>query len=92
VLSDVSLRDLSDWQMVRMLASENATQRGSTSAACLDAVAAICKVLAYSLLRWDEKGFREISQKSPIDYSRCRGRLEAGHCWRADVPSPALGK
>jgi ParB-like chromosome segregation protein Spo0J len=74
----IEVRDLSDWQMVRMLASENATQRGSTAAACLDAVAAIAQVLAYNLLRWDEAGFCRIPQKSPIDYARCRGRLEAG--------------
>jgi ParB family transcriptional regulator, chromosome partitioning protein len=41
----IEVRELSDWQMVRMLASENATQRGSTVAACLDAVAAIAQVL-----------------------------------------------
>jgi ParB-like chromosome segregation protein Spo0J len=46
----IEVRELSDWQMVRMLASENATQRGSTAAA-LDAVAAIARVLAYNLLR-----------------------------------------
>jgi hypothetical protein len=64
--------------MVRMLASENATQRGSTAAACLDAVAAISRVLAYDLLRWDEASFWEISQKLSFDYPRCRGRLDAG--------------
>ena len=46
----IEVRELSDWQMARMLASENATQRGSTAAACLDAVAAIARVLVYDLL------------------------------------------
>jgi hypothetical protein len=62
----------------RKLATENATQRGSTAAAALDAVAAISRVLAYNLLRWDEATFCEISQKVRVDYASCRGRLEAG--------------
>lgn len=74
----IEVRELDDWQMVRMLASENATQRGSTSAACLDAVAAISRVLAYSLLRWDEATFAKNLAKVGIDYASCRGRLEAG--------------
>src|SRR3954451_190423 len=74
----IEVRDLSDWQMVRMLASENATQRGSTAAACLDAVAAISRVLAYNLLRWDEVTFCKILQKVEVDYPSCRGRLESG--------------
>jgi hypothetical protein len=37
----IEVRDLSDVQMVRMLASENATQRGTTAAASLDAISAI---------------------------------------------------
>jgi hypothetical protein len=75
----LEVRELSDWQMVRMLASENATQRGSTAAACLDAVAAISKVLAYNLLRWEnEASFAQNCAKPPIDFPRCRGRLEAG--------------
>jgi len=49
----IEVRDLSDWQMVRMLASENATQRGSSAAAALDAIAAISKVLAYQCFRHD---------------------------------------
>jgi hypothetical protein len=74
----IEVRDLSDRQMVRMLASENATQRGSTSAACLDAVQAISRVLAYDLLRWDEAKFSRFHENSGIKYSECRGRLEAG--------------
>lgn len=66
------------WLWGRMLASENAAQRGSTSAACLDAVAAISRVLAYNLLRWDEATFFEILKKVTVDYPSCRDRLEAG--------------
>jgi hypothetical protein len=65
--------------MVRMLATENATQRGSTAAASLDAIAAICKVLAYNLLRWEDQAtFSRNLEKLPIDFPSCRGRLEAG--------------
>jgi ParB-like chromosome segregation protein Spo0J len=74
----IEVRNLDDRQMVRMLAAENATQRGSTAAAALDAVQAICRILAYDLLRWDEASFSRIHDKLAIDYARCRGRLEAG--------------
>jgi ParB-like chromosome segregation protein Spo0J len=74
----IEVRDLDDWQMVRMLASENATQRGITAAAALDAVQAICRVLAYELLRWDEATFARFHAKVGINYASCRGRLEAG--------------
>ena len=63
MMESLPTEDVSDWQMVRMLASENATQRGSTSAACLDAMAAISRVLAYNLLRWDEVSFTRILAK-----------------------------
>jgi hypothetical protein len=94
-VAPIEVRDLDDRQMVRMLASENATQRGSTSAACLDAVAAIARVLAYNLLRWDEASFCKIPQKPTIDYPRCRGRLEAGEgigrdCIQAFAPAGAF--
>lgn len=74
----IEVRDLSDWQMVRMLASENATQRGSTAAACLDAVAAISRVLAFNLLRWDEATLVRNITGVDFDYRTCRGMLEAG--------------
>lgn len=74
----IEVRDVSDWQMVRMLASENATQRGSTAAACLDAVSAIARVMAYSLLRWDEATFARNLANLGKSYAECRGRLEAG--------------
>jgi ParB-like chromosome segregation protein Spo0J len=91
----IEVRALSDWQMVRMLVSENATQRGSTAAAALDAVAAIAQVVAYSLLRWDEATFAEISAKVRVNYASCRGRLEAGEgigrdCIQAFAPEGAL--
>jgi ParB-like chromosome segregation protein Spo0J len=93
----IEVRDLSDWQMVRMLASENATQRGSTAAACLDAVAAIAKVLSFNLLRWDQAAFSQISEKVVVDYPSCRGRLEAGSgigtdCVLAFAPKDAFTK
>jgi ParB-like chromosome segregation protein Spo0J len=74
----IEVRELSDWQMVHMLASENATQRGSTAAACLDAIAAISRVLAYNLLRWDEVQFWQNCHNFRGSYAECRGRLEAG--------------
>jgi hypothetical protein len=49
----IDVRALSDWQMVRMLSSENATQRGTSAAAALDAVAATSKVLCYLCIRYD---------------------------------------
>jgi len=69
---------MSDWQMVQMLASENATERDSTAAACLDAVAAISRVLAYNLLRWDEARFVKNFTNFGKSYPECRGRLESG--------------
>jgi hypothetical protein len=74
----LEVRQLNDWQMVRMLATENATQRGIAAAAGLDAVQAICRLLAYELLRHDEATFARVCPKVAIDYASCRGRLEAG--------------
>lgn len=78
-----------------MLASENATQRGSTAAAVLDAVAAISRILAYGLLRWDEATFRGFPQNVGISYAECRGRLESGSgigrdCIQAFAPQGAF--
>ena len=42
----IDVRDLSDWQMVQLQATENATQRGTTAAASLDAIAAVSEALA----------------------------------------------
>jgi hypothetical protein len=91
----IEVRDLSDWQMVRMLASENATQRGSTAAACLDAVAAISRVLAFNLLRWDEATLVRNITGVDFDYRTCRGMLEAGEgigrsCVMAFAPKDAF--
>jgi hypothetical protein len=92
----IEVRELSDWQMVEMLAAENATQRGSTAAACLDAVAAISKVLAYNLLRWEnEATFARACGKVAINFPTCRGRLEAGtgigaDCITAFMPKDAF--
>lgn len=77
-VAPIEVRDLDDRQMVRMLAAENATQRGTTAAAALDSIQAICKILAYDLLRYDEAGFGKIHQNHDIRYAECRGRLEAG--------------
>jgi hypothetical protein len=41
-------------------------------------VQAICRVLAFNLLRWDEATFSKNFGKVGIDYASCRGRLEAG--------------
>lgn len=49
-----------------------------TTAACLDAVAAISKVLAYGLLRWDEATLVKNLTGVALDYQTCRGMLEAG--------------
>jgi ParB-like chromosome segregation protein Spo0J len=75
----IEVRDLTDWQMVRMLASENATQRGSTAAAALDAVAALSKVLAYNLLRWEKWPAGPGNPGAEIDFSHCRGQILAGN-------------
>jgi ParB-like chromosome segregation protein Spo0J len=93
----IEVRDLSDWQMVRMLASENATQRGSTAAACLDAVAAMSRVLAYSLLRWDEATFAKNLAGVALDFPTCRGMLGAGKgvgrsCIAAFAPKDAFSR
>src|SRR4051812_40147218 len=58
-------------------------RRGSTAAAGLDAVQAICRVLAYDLLRWDEATFARIHAKVGISYPSCRGRIEAWRCFKA---------
>lgn len=94
-VAPIEVRDLSDRQMVRMLASENATQRGSTTAAALDAVQAICRVLAYDLLRWDEAMFARFHANIGISYHECRGRIEAGSgigtsCVKAFAPEGAF--
>jgi ParB-like chromosome segregation protein Spo0J len=94
----IEVRDLADWQMVRMLASENATQRGSTAAASLDAIAAICKVLAYNLLRWgDEATLSRNMEGVRIDFPTCRGMLEAGQgiggpCVKAFAPEGSFSR
>jgi ParB-like nuclease family protein len=75
----IEVRDLSDWQMVRRLASENATQRGTTAAACLDAIAAISKVLAYSLIHCDQQTFSKIFENVDLDYKYLRGHVLGGH-------------
>jgi ParB-like chromosome segregation protein Spo0J len=75
----IEVRDLTDWQMVRMLASENATQRGSTAAAALDAVAALSKVLVYNLLRWEKWPSGPGNPGAEIDFSHCRGQILVGN-------------
>ncbi len=74
----IEVRDLSDWQMARMLASENATQRGSTAAASLDAVAALSQVLAYNLLRWEKWPTDCGNMEQVVAFSHCRSHLMAG--------------
>ena len=49
----INVRDLSDLQMARMLASENATQRGTTAAASLNAIAALSRVVVEQCCKGD---------------------------------------
>ena len=74
----IEVRDLTDWQMARMLASENATQRGSTAAAALDAVAALSKVLAYNLLRWEKWPTDCGNLEQVVAFSHCRSHVMSG--------------
>ena len=76
----IEVRDLTDWQMARMLASENATQRGSTAAAALDAVAALSKVIAYRLLRWENEATvpTNVGTVEGFSHTTCRGKLLVG--------------
>lgn len=75
----IDVGEFSDWQMVQMLSAENATQRGTTVAAAVDSIQAICQVLSYALLRWEnEATFRRFMGKVDLDFHSCRGRLQAG--------------
>jgi hypothetical protein len=76
----IEVRDLSDWRMVRMLASENATQRGSTAAAALDAIAAISRVVAFECWRHDATDIAKIFAMSarPAETMWGRVRRESG--------------
>jgi hypothetical protein len=85
--------------MVRMLAGENATQRGSAAAACLDAVAALSKVVAYRLLRWENHATipTNVGNLDGISHAECRGRLLAGDgigqdCVGAFAPAGAFSR
>jgi hypothetical protein len=58
-------------------------------------VAAISRVLAYNLLRWDEATFARNLANLGRSYPECRGRLEAGSgighdCIRAFVTKDAF--
>jgi hypothetical protein len=63
----IDVRDISDWQMVMMLTSENATQRGTTAAASLDSIAAISKALARDCFTTNKEGVSRIFETLPRD-------------------------
>lgn len=66
-LEEVALdvQPLTDWDMVLMLTSENATQRGTTAAASLDSIAAISKKLTKDCFTTDEHGVARIFATLP---------------------------
>jgi hypothetical protein len=91
----IDVRDLSDWQMVRMLATENATQRGTTAAACLDAVAAISRVVARQCFAGDAGLLSKIFETSITAAEVMWGNVRAGKgpgegCIIALTPAGAL--
>jgi len=78
--ADVKVESFDDNQMLSLMISENATQRGQNAAATLDSVAAAMKRIAYLALS-DGKPSGEFSRRFFTDgYSigSVRGRLEAG--------------
>jgi hypothetical protein len=74
----LEVRELSDWQMVRMLASENATQRGTTAAASLDAIAAISKEVSRQCIAGDAALIAKNFAVSLTAAERMWGNIRAG--------------
>lgn len=75
----IEVRDLSDLQMVRMLADENGIQRDAGIAPCLDAVAGISEFMAYALMvSVTEQEFSRNWENLPVKYAEARGRLTSG--------------
>lgn len=80
-LEEVALdvQPLTDWDMVLMLTSENATQRGTTAAASLDSIAAISKKLAQDCFVIDEQGVAKIFATIPRDAAESvLGKMQQG--------------
>jgi len=80
-LEEVALdvQPLTDWDMVLMLTSENATQRGTTAAASLDSVAAISRKLAQDCFVIDEQGVAKIFATIPRDAAESvLGKMQQG--------------
>ena len=65
-------------QMARMLTSENATQRGSTVAAALDAIAAVSRVLSYDLLRYGVMVVEKSATLPRMALESISGKLQQG--------------
>ena len=65
-------------QMARMLTSENATQRGSTAAAALDAIAAVSRVLSYDLLRYGVMVVEKSATLPRMALESISGKLQQG--------------
>jgi hypothetical protein len=69
--------------MVRMLASENAMQRGSTAAAATDAIAAISRVLAYACFHGGTRLVEILTSLGPVSEqakATMRGKITSGVC------------
>jgi len=88
----IDVRDLTDWQMVRLLASENATQRGTTAAASLDAVAAICRMVIADLTSPVEISTGSLSndQSEAVLGNLRRGEGPGWRCIQAVMPKGAF--
>lgn len=87
----IEVRPLSDWQMIRMLTTENATQRGSTATATLDAVAALSYGIAWNLWRFSTDEAKIFASSPTFDYAKARTWLLAGNgigedCFAAALP------
>lgn len=75
----ITVADLSDADMALQLAVENATQRGTTAAASLDAVAALSRAITESCMASDTPElFRQIWRVSLTAAERIWGHVRAG--------------
>lgn len=74
----IDVLPLNDWQMARMLASENATQRGTTAAASLDAIAAMSKVVVAACWQGDAATVSKIFETSLTAAESIWGKVRNG--------------
>jgi hypothetical protein len=80
---DISVGDMTDDEMINLMATENGTQHGSNAAAAMNDVAAVTQRLVDILLDPAMGDFREISQKYPglfegkQGFEQARGKLLA---------------